>query len=439
MGVDGPRWVPRSSKPVAGRLAGRGGFDTHPFPPKAMDHGATMYTHPESELLETYVRRIFAMDDVTLGSEKEGYQYRYRGHLVSSDSAAAYDQLAEWVNPYGLTPLFRVQDDRQVILLVKSKPAPSPSRPAVNLVMFILTLISVLISGWLFSASDVPSDPILLVRDVIVKGWPFAVSMLAILGAHEFGHYFAGKAHGVTVTLPFFIPLPFSPLGTMGAFINMKDTPKNKRALMDIGVAGPLAGMVVAVIVMWIGLSLSKVETIPAVMAENQVFQIEGNSLLYLFMKYLHFGALLPQPVSYGGINPLLYWIRYFFTGTPVPLGGMDVIIHPVAWAGWAGFLVTSLNLLPAGQLDGGHIFHLLFGQKSTRRLLPVLIVILVGLGFIWSGWWLWAALVFLFGRNYAEPLDQITVLDQKRKALGILALVVFILTFIPVPLTLIG
>lgn len=396
-----------------------------------------MIPNPDNEIIDSLVKRIFAIDDITIGSEKEGYLYRYRGHLVSSDSAAAYDQLENWLKPYSLTPLFRIVDDRQVIFIVKSRPTPTPTRPAVNGVMFVLTLISVLISGWLFNAtSQIPSDPIQLVKEVIVKGWPFAVSLLAILGTHEFGHYFAGKAHGVTVTLPFFIPLPFSALGTMGAFINMKDTPKNKRVLMDIGVAGPLAGMVVSIIVMWIGLTLSKVEPLPTVVAQNQTFQIEGNSLLYLIMKYLRFGMLLPQPASFGGVNPVLYWIRYFFTGLPTPLGGKDVMISPVAWAGWAGFLVTSLNLLPAGQLDGGHIFHLLFGQKNTRRLYPILLVALIGLGFIWNGWWLWAALVFFFGRSYAEPLDQITELDGKRKLLGILALIVFIFTFIPVPIT---
>jgi membrane-associated protease RseP (regulator of RpoE activity) len=102
------------------------------------------------------------------------------------------------------------------------------------------------------------------------------------------------------------------------------------------------------------------------------------------------------------------------------------------------GLLVTSLNLIPAGQLDGGHIFHLLFGTRVSSRLLPLILLVLVGLGFFWSGWWLWAGLVFFFGRRYAEPLDQITPLDGKRKALGIIALIIFILTFTPVPLTII-
>ncbi len=165
---------------------------------------------------------------------------------------------------------------------------------------------------------------------------------------------------------------------------------------------------------------------------------MEGNSLTYLILKYIHFGQVLPQPASFGDINPLLYWLRYFFTGQPFPFGGLDVMIHPVAWAGWAGLLVTSLNLIPAGQLDGGHIFQLLFGTKWSRRILPFILAALVGLGFVWSGWWLWAGLVFFFGRVYAEPLDQITQLDPARKWLGAIAMVIFILTFIPVPLSII-
>jgi membrane-associated protease RseP (regulator of RpoE activity) len=389
-----------------------------------------------NETIDLIVRRIFKIDDITTGSKD--FLYRYRGHLVGQDSAAAYDQLAAWLVPYNLTPLFRIEDNQQVILLVRTKPAPPPGRPVLNLVLFIITLLSVILSGWEFSNQPLTStDPLQVVLQVLQAGWPFAVSLMAILGIHELGHYFAGRAHGVHVTLPYFIPLPFTGLGTLGAFISMQDVPRNRRDLMDIGVAGPLAGMVVSVVVMVIGLSLSKLDTLPLVIQQGQAFQIEGNSLLYLFLKYIRFGQLLPTPASYGGVDPLLYWIRYFFTAQPTPLGGTDVMIHPVAWAGWAGFLVTSLNLLPAGQLDGGHVFHLLFGTKTTKRFFPVLFLVLILLGFAWNGWWLWAFLILLVGRTYAEPLDQITPLDGKRKALGILALIVFILTFTPVPLTL--
>lgn len=391
----------------------------------------------QQESIDALIRRIFSIEDVTLGSAQQSYLFRYRGRLVSEDSAAAYDQLSESLKPYHLTPLFRIENGQHVILLIHEHPAAKEGRPAINLLMFLLTVLSVLFAGGYFNQTEpLPSQPLQALLALAKTGWPFAVSILAILGVHEFGHYFAGRAHGVKVSLPFFIPMPFSPLGTMGAFINMKEIPRNKRVLMDIGVAGPIAGYLVSLVVIWIGLSLSHIDTIPLTFPEGQGLQIEGNSITYLFLKWLYYGQWLPQPADYGNLSPFLYWIKYFFTGRPFPLGGTDVMIHSVAWAGWAGLLVTSLNLIPVGQLDGGHIFHLLFGTKGSRKIYPFLLVFLAGLGFLWSGWWLWAVLLLVFGRVYAEPLDQITPLDKKRKALGILALVIFVLTFIPVPLS---
>ena len=116
----------------------------------------------------------------------------------------------------------------------------------------------------------------------------------------------------------------------------------------------------------------------------------------------------------------------------------MDVLLHPIAWAGWAGLLVTALNLIPAGQLDGGHILYVLLGRK-VRAVLPVVMVVLIILGLVWPGWWLWAFLIFFLGRVHAEPLDQITQLDQNRIALALVGLIVFILVFTPIPLSLFG
>ncbi len=391
------------------------------------------------ELLDAFVRRIFIIEDITRGDSQQGFLVRYRGRLLATDSAEAYDQLAGQVKPHGLIPVFREEGGQQIILLSHLPPVPKPGRPMVNLVMFLITLVSVLVSGGLSSLeTETSSEPLVAASQIINAGWPFAVSLLAILTTHEMGHYLAGRAHGVHVSLPFFIPLPFTPLGTMGAFINMKELPKNRRVLMDIGVAGPIAGFIVSIVVVMIGLSLSTLDSIPLQFPEGQGIQMEGNSLIYLGLKYLQFGELLPQPAAYGDGGQLLYWLRYFFTGQPTPYGALDVMIHPVAWAGWVGLLVTSLNLIPAGQLDGGHIFHLLFGTKWSRRILPLILVVLIGLGFFWSGWWLWAGLVFFFGRRYAEPLDQITPLDTKRKVLGVIALILFIITFIPVPLSII-
>jgi membrane-associated protease RseP (regulator of RpoE activity) len=390
----------------------------------------------QQSVYDALVRRVFAVEDITLGTNQQRFLVRYRGHLYNEDSAAAYDQLSNALLPYGLTPLFRVEDGRQAVILIPGRPVPKPSNPWINLVLFIATLISVGLTGASFGLEEPLSGD--LWQDALTlfnKGWPFAVSLLLILGAHEFGHYLVGRYHGVHVTLPYFIPFPFSPFGTMGAFINMKETPKNRRVLLDIGLAGPLAGLVVSIPVLLLGLSLSTLDHIPMTAPTGMFITLEGNSILYLLLKYLTFGKLLPEPITFGDLSPVLYWLRYFFTGTPMPFGALDVTIHPVAWAGWAGILVTSLNLIPAGQLDGGHIVSVLLGEKRIRQLYPFVLVTLVVLGFVWNGWWLWAALVFFLGKVIAEPLDGITQLDTRRRFLAILAVIIFFLVFTPVPL----
>ncbi len=413
-------------------------------------------TLPDSEVLTSIVSRLFRVDEVTLGNPKQGYFLRYRGELLR-DSVEAYDQLAEALRPYDITPLFRFEDRRQTILLVRGTLHPKPGRVSVNIILFALTVLSVLFAGAIYSYSGpMPNDAlgqIWALATHLWVGWPFAVSLLAILLAHEFGHYFVGRARGAAVSLPYFIPFPISFLGTMGAFIQLKQLPKNKRALFDLAIAGPLAGLVVAIPVLLLGLALSPVET-----TQNTYYtktansldicpntanigdtyscpndnMLEGNSLLYLGLKYLVKGELLPSPLRYNQ-SPLLYWIRYFFTGSPIPVGGRDVMVHPVAMAGWAGLLVTFLNLIPAGQLDGGHVIFTVFG-KRVNVVVPVILVATVLLGFFWSGWWLWAFLIFLLGRLHAEPLDQITPLDPSRKALAALMLIIFLLVLTPIP-----
>jgi membrane-associated protease RseP (regulator of RpoE activity) len=221
----------------------------------------------------------------------------------------------------------------------------------------------------------------------------------------------------------------------MGAAILMQGTPKNKRVLFDIGVAGPLAGMVVAIPVLLLGLSLSHLEVIKPL---GGLVEQEGNSILYLAAKFLVFGRLLPAPESFGGVSPLVYWLRYFFTGRPIPIGATDVLISPVAFAGWAGLLVTALNLIPAGTLDGGHVVYSMFGEKAARAF-PVILVGLALLGIAWFGWWIWLILLLWLGRVHAEPLDQITPLDRPRLTIAALAILIFVVTFSPVPFAVFG
>lgn len=391
---------------------------------------------PEPEILTSLVQRIFRIEDMTLGDPQKGWLVRYRGLLLGDDSAAAYDLLADSVRAHGLTPLFRKEGGRHLIFLAPSMPEVKKRFPTTNILLFILTVISVMLAG-ATPEGPLPSDvggQMLALLKSILTGWPFAASLLGILLAHEFGHYLMSRHHKTAATLPYFIPMPFSILGTMGAFIQMQAVPKNKRILFDIGVAGPLAGMVVAIPVLFLGLTLSPLG--PVVPAPGGF--IEGNSLLYLISKFIVFGQWLPAPASLSGLPLLSYWLKYFFTGSPVPFGGMDVFIHPVAFAGWAGLLVTALNLIPVGTLDGGHVTYALFGDK-VRKAYPFILAILGVMGLVWATWWFWAVLLLWLGRVHAEPLDQITELDPRRRAIGWFAILLFILVFSPVPMVLLG
>ncbi len=325
---------------------------------------------------------------------------RLRGRLlVPADEA--WQRLAERLRPLGRTPLLRRRTDGpgEEVLALPVTFRPSQARPAVALLMFALTVLSCLFVGAQMVEGATAETLNLL------DGWPFALSMLAILTAHEFGHYLIARRLGSPTSLPYFIPMPLGPFGTLGAFITMSVPPRNRRHLLAIGAAGPLAGLAVAIPILILGLSLSKVFPLPA-----GDYTMEGNSLLYAGLKVLMFGRFLPA-------------------------GGEDVWIHPVAFAGWAGLLVTALNLIPAGQLDGGHIVYALLGARGARLVTWVVLAGLVGLSFLWTGWVLWLALVFVFGRMQDMPLDEITELTGGQRVLAALMVVVFALVFVPVPL----
>ncbi|RPJ26920.1 MAG: site-2 protease family protein [Chloroflexi bacterium] len=406
-------------------------------------------TLPEIDLFTSQVSRIFRVEDVTAGNPKE-WIARYRGYLLSEDTAAAYDQLAEALRPYNITPLFRKeQGGKQVIFLVPSLPAPKPSsRLYINIILFILTVLSMMLTRMEVPSDAIPAGgtpSITFWLRYIFTGWPFALSMMGILFFHEMGHYVMCRYYKVPATLPFFIPAPIlSPLGTLGAFIAMRGIPKNKRVLFDVGIAGPLAGLVIAIPVLFIGLSLSHLGPVGQA-APGTMSMLEGNSLFYLFSKFVVFGKLLPEPVSLGGLSPAVYWLRYFFTAQPIPFNGLDVQIHNVALAGWAGLLVTALNLVPVGTLDGGHVAYGLFGEKA-RRIFPIAMGILITLSFLPAlltlslgafnfSWLLWAFILFWLGNVRTQPLDDITPLDGKRRALGFFMLLLFVLLFTPIPM----
>ena len=390
-----------------------------------------------TETIVDMVSDVMDIGNIVVGKDKE--LLRIRGKLfVESDEA--YDRLSVAMGHIGLTPLFRLEKEDDLVIVIRSLPVENTGNPWLNILLFVVTLVTVLYAGSMHSSESVEllkdtemayenSNGWLMLR-VLWTGWPFALSLLGILLAHEMGHYIAARKHGASVTLPYFIPFPSGFLGTMGAVIQMRGAIRNKRVLLDVALSGPLAGLAVAIPVVVIGLHLSEVGPVPV-----SGFQLEGNSIMYLAAKYLVFGELLPKPLDYGQVPAVIHWIVFFFTGNPAPGGGTDVFIHPVALAGWAGMLVTGLNLIPVGQLDGGHILYVLFG-KSAKVWRPLVIALLVAMGFVWSGWWIWAVLLYAFGQSHPEVLDEITELDDYRRSLAFVALILFFLLIVPVPLS---
>lgn len=342
------------------------------------------------------VMHITAADTFTFGGQAVP---RLRGTL-RDDSQRVYSYLREQLRPLGLLPLLRQDGAEVALIVIPTITAPAPSRLWVAILLFALTSAS---TTWVGGAQAHGFD--------LGLGLAFSTALLSILLAHELGHFLVARRLGVAVSYPFFIPMPFSPMGTMGAFIAMREPPPDRRALLAIAVAGPLAGMVVALPVLILGLLLSTVA--PLDLSQGPLF-LEGNSLLYAAIKFTVFGRLLP-----AGLD--------------------DVLLHPVAFAGWAGLLVTGLNLIPAGQLDGGHVLFALLGARVARIVTWGCVVLLIAMGFLWNGWWLWAILIALFGQQRAPLLNELPTLDTRLRLLAILCLIIFVLVFTPNPITIIN
>ena len=327
------------------------------------------------------------------------------------DSETAYARLDTLLIPNDQLALFRERDAKHIIYIVAGRVNPKPRHWWLNAVLFIITVLSVLLVGTEMAINEIAaSDPAAaqaLVENLpfeLWRGLPYAIAILLILGSHELGHYFAARHHKVAVTLPYFIPAPLiSIIGTFGAFIQLREPMRNRKVLLDIGAAGPLTGLVFALPILWIGLATSQVGPV------NPGGIVEGNSIIYALSKIVIFGQFLPS-------------------------GGYDVYVNQLAWAGWTGLLVTGLNLIPIGQLDGGHLLYSLIGERARRLYYPfmaaLLLLVLIGS----DAWLFWLVLLFFFGRIYAAPLDMITPLDNRRKWIAVLGLVVFVLTFVPVP-----
>jgi len=288
-----------------------------------------------------------------------------------------------------------VKEDINGLILVVKKSKTRPV-PYLNIVLFFATLVTMFFAPVLLSFSfDYFDRP-----GVYQERFEFTLALMAILLFHEFGHYLVGRRRGVLMSLPYFIPAP-NIVGTFGAIIKSKSPFTNRRDLIEVGAAGPIAGFVVSVIVLCFGLQNSEI-----VLSGSEAGMILGDSLLIKFLSWLIIG--------------------------PIP-EGYDFMLSPAAFAAWVGLLVTMINLLPLGQLDGGHILYALLGRKQQTVGLIFLMIMII-LGFWWPGWWLFGALVFIFGINHPPTINDSIKLPRHAKIIGYCALIIFLVSFIPVP-----
>ena len=290
-----------------------------------------------------------------------------------------------------------------------------PRIPPLNIVLFLLTMLTTTTAGAYMNGEDVSFFHPILAVAALRSGLSFSLPLMAILFAHEMGHYLTSRYHSVPTSLPYFIPAPPSLFifGTFGAFIRMKALPRTRRVMFDIGAAGPWAGVILAIPAVIIGLYLSDVTPLDKSVGGSLEL---GNSLLFLGLSHLVLG-----------VDPAM----------------VNVNLHPIAFAGWTGLLVTSLNLLPVGQLDGGHVVYALFPRRhrtiSTLFIISCVLMVLVPLVLghsPWWGWLLWAVLLVALGLGHPTTIDRDTPLDLRRTVAAWLTVVLFIVTFSPVPLT---
>jgi membrane-associated protease RseP (regulator of RpoE activity) len=264
-----------------------------------------------------------------------------------------------------------------------------------NIILFFLTLLSTVFAGAILAEINPVAQPLLL-----YKGIPFSITIMSILLSHELGHYLMSRRHKVDATLPYFIPAPTF-VGTFGAVIKINSNVPDRKALLDIGAAGPIIGFLFSVPALIIGLKLS------------------------------HPVAGMTGGVNFGSSLLLEFLARHYFSGIP---DGYAINLHPVALAGWIGLLVTMMNLLPIGMMDGGHISYALFGRRHYH-ISRIMIAVLLVMGIVgWFGWAVWAMLNVAFGLRHPAPTHPEVPLDGKRKVIGALAAIIFIVTFVPTP-----
>jgi len=352
-------------------------------------------------------------------AEVESIRSAVAKHFIVYDVRASYDSVSMFITPdksvlevqfeelrkemaaIGYIPILEYMGGEYQISVVR-KPAAVKRRPWINLILLVLTAGTTIFAGAYLWAGYTFSDSLITADNLLYGSLFFALPLLTILGVHELSHYLMSKRYGIDASLPYFIP-SIPPLGTFGAFISMRDPMPNKKALVDIGFAGPLGGLLVTIPVAIIGLILNA-QGIPHPGIPPGGQTAISNSLIYDLISFL-----IPSPNG--------------------------VFIHPTAFAAWVGFFVTAINLLPAGQLDGGHIARGLLGEKAMYLSLATIMVLFVMGIFYYSGWFLFAILIIFLGVRHPAPLNDVSRLDARRTGVGVVALLLLVGCFALVPL----
>ena len=369
-------------------------------PTRAKESGPRMI--PETEQPDV-VKEVMS---VNVATEDANGVRMFRGRLRLS-AASAHERLRRAFSGQSV-PLLQQDDELEaaVVLMPASVDGPRvdrPIRPWVHWLLFGLTVVTTTWAGAAHQGVNLLAEP-----ERFGVGLPYSLGLLAILGVHELGHYFMARRHGIHVTPPYFIPVPMA-LGTFGAFIQMRSPVQDRRALFDVAVAGPLAGLAVAVPALLIGLRSSTV--IPSIAPVEGMMggTSVGSSVLFALLAKLSIGPTL----EYGHVLQL----------------------SPLAFAGWLGLLVTALNLLPIGQLDGGHMSSAMFGRRTSGAIGSIAMWTLLLLAiFVWPGLTMWAILVFFIAGTSVPPLNDLTPLTPDRQWIGYATFGILALIMAPLP-----
>jgi len=363
-------------------------------------------TNTDIELLKKEVAQRFPFYDMRWNNDTVAFFCRIDKKILDEK----FDGLRRSLSKKGYIPMLRYENGEHIIYVVK-KPKRKEKPIWVNLVLMIAVIITTILTGSILYQGyyDIwsMSDPFTIFNfeNLLFGGLLFALPLFSILFIHEMGHYFISKKHNIATSFPFFIPvppiLPYFNIGTFGAIISSREPMPNKKALFDVGFAGPLAGFMVAIPITIIGIATAEI-----------VPQVGINEL--------------PAGTTVFGSSLLIDILVKMIHNLPTNL---TIDMNPVLFAGWVGLLITSINLLPAGQLDGGHIFRAVLGKNQKYIAWGAIFVM------IFTGWWFFAFFImFVVGTAHPPPLNDNSELDVKRKLIFLLAIAILLLCFIPYP-----